>query len=81
MQTDKIMDEISSLPPEGQRQVEDFIAFLRTKYAKTLEQEPNRHLNSEEDPFIGMWKGRPDMEDSGKWLRSTRKSEWDAPDA
>ena len=32
MEQEKIFDDISNLPPEAQRQVVDFIAFLRTRY-------------------------------------------------
>ncbi len=38
MEQEKIFDDISNLPPEAQRQVVDFIAFLRTRY-KRSEQE------------------------------------------
>ena len=78
MEQNKLYNEISNLPLEAQRQVTDFIAFLRTRYikrpqtAKTLKN--NNILN---EPFIGIWKDRYDMKDSGKWVRNIRKSEWD----
>ena len=77
MEQDKIYNEISNLPPEAQRQVTDFIAFLRTRYKKRSQTpkmvKGNNILN---EPFIGIWKDRDDMKDSGKWLRNIRRSEW-----
>jgi hypothetical protein len=74
---DKIYNEISNLPPEAQRQVTDFIAFLRTRYKKQSQTSKtvkgNNILN---EPFIGIWKDRDDMKDSDKWLRNIRRSEW-----
>ncbi|MGD9289074.1 MAG: DUF2281 domain-containing protein [Desulfobacterales bacterium] len=35
MEQKKIFDDISNLPPEAQRQVVDFIAFLRTRYKRS----------------------------------------------
>ena len=77
MEQDKLYNEISNLPPEAQRQVTDFIAFLRTRYKKRSQTsktvKSNNILN---EPFIGIWKDRDDMKDSGKWLRNIRRSEW-----
>ena len=77
MEQDKIYNEISNLPPETQRQATDFIAFLRTRYKKRSQTSKtvkgNNILN---EPFIGIWKDRNDMKDSGKWLRNIRRSEW-----
>ena len=28
------------------------------------------------DPFIGMWKERQDLTDSGAWVRNIRSNEW-----
>ena len=29
-----------------------------------------------DEPFIGMWRDREDMQDSGAWVRRVRESEW-----
>lgn len=29
-----------------------------------------------EDPFIGLWKDREDLQDSTEWVRETREREW-----
>ena len=32
--------------------------------------------NLQEEPFVGMWKEREDMEDSSQWVRQVRQQEW-----
>ena len=32
--------------------------------------------NLQEEPFVGMWKDREDMEDSSQWVRQVRQQEW-----
>jgi len=62
-----------TLPPEAQRQVDDFVEFLRQKYAPAA---PSPLPELEDEPFIGMWRDRDDLEDSGAHVRELRKSEW-----
>jgi hypothetical protein len=33
MENSNILQEIESLPPEAQKQVRDFVAFLKTRYS------------------------------------------------
>ena len=74
MEPDKIVNDIATLPPEAQRQVADFISFLKTRYKRR--EKPFRRDTIANDPFIGMWKDREEMKDSHKWLRNLRESEW-----
>lgn len=75
MTDEEILREINSLPPEAQRQLEDFISFLQERYgslqAKTV---PTSDLESE--AFVGMWRDRKDTRDSSAWVRSVRQSHW-----
>ena len=77
MEQNRIYNEISNLPPEAQRQVTDFIAFLRTRCKRLQTTKTVKNANILNEPFIGIWKDRDDMKDSGKWLRNIRNSEWD----
>jgi Protein of unknown function (DUF2281) len=76
MSPDEILREINSLPPEAQRQIEDFISFLREHYgnlqAKTA---PRSDLESE--AFVGMWRDREDNRNSSAWVHNVRQSHWD----
>ncbi|HLA63544.1 MAG TPA: hypothetical protein VK610_03905 [Rhodothermales bacterium] len=35
----------------------------------------------EEEAFVGMWKDRPEMEDSTAWVRGLRRTQWSHDDA
>jgi hypothetical protein len=76
MTHEEILRELASLPPEGQRQVADFIAFLRGQYARS--QSPEQSVTSDlaQDSFIGMWGDREDLQDSSVWVRNLREREW-----
>ena len=76
MEPEKIFDDISNLPPEAQRQVVDFIAFLKTRYKGFKQEKQTERINLVNEPFIGIWKDREDMNNSSKWLRNVRKTEW-----
>ncbi len=62
-----------SLPLETQRQINDFIAFLRERYkgakAATVS-------DLETEAFVGMWRDREDMRDSSARVRNIRETHW-----
>jgi hypothetical protein len=75
MTQQQLLNEFRSLPSEAQRQVADFIAFLRQKYRITPPTtDASRKLADE--GFIGMWEKREDLADSTTWVRKTREQEW-----
>jgi hypothetical protein len=71
----QLVHDISSLPPEAQKQIQDFIAFMKARYASTSKAKAKRGKLADE-PFIGMWRDRKDMQDSSNWVRETRQREW-----
>ena len=77
MGQNNILNEFNSLPPEAQKQVIDFIAFLRTRYQpdRMKKAKPKDKLTNES--FIGMWRDREDMRDSSTWVRKIRSAEWE----
>jgi DNA-directed RNA polymerase specialized sigma24 family protein len=75
--TDKeILRELASLPPEGQRQVAEFIAFLREQYSQAQQTGKPETADLAQEGFIGIWREREDMQDSSAWVRSSREREW-----
>jgi hypothetical protein len=68
--------EFTALPPEAQRQVADFIAFLRTRHEQFRSGKRPNQINLADEPFIGMWRDREDMQDSRAWIRDIREREW-----
>jgi hypothetical protein len=75
MDQEQFWREIKLLPPQAQREVIDFIAFLRRRYQPTSPGDKSRKKISEET-FVGMWANRDDLADSSSWVRNIRKSEW-----
>ena len=77
METSNILTkEMASLPMEAQKQVIDFIAFLKTRYPTAQVVPKTKRVRLSDEPFIGMWQGREDMRDSTAWVRSLRRREW-----
>jgi len=76
MGNDDILRELASLPPEGQRQVMTFIAFLHRHYANLESAEDPERRDFIEDGFVGMWRDHEDMRDSSTWVRNSRVREW-----
>lgn len=65
-----------SLPPEAQQQVLDFVAFLKTRYPTVSPLKKSKRIKLTDEPFIGMWQDRDDMQDSALWVRNLRQHEW-----
>jgi hypothetical protein len=77
MENSRIIQDIASLPPEAQKQVIDFVAFLKTRYGTVPSSRKNRRGKLADEPFIGMWRDRDDMQDSSSWVRRLRQREWE----
>ncbi len=76
MTQEEILQELASLPPEAQRQVADFIAFLNQRYGRLNPVKEPEASDLAKDGFIGMWRDREDMQDSSAWVREAREREW-----
>lgn len=80
MNTEQLLNDIEQLPPEAQRQIENFIAFIKMRY-QSFEIKPqpeitkgDKSINSSD--FVGMWADRPtNLSDIRKdaWKRSGSK--------
>lgn len=71
-----IVEQFDTLPPEAQRQVLDFIAFLRTRYQPSAQKGTKPEARLADEKFIGMWRNRVDLSDSSTWVREARNKEW-----
>ena len=78
MNQKELWRDIKSLPPEAQREVIDFIAFLRTRYKPPCPSDESMRTELVNEPFVGMWRNREDMADSSRWVRGIRMREWAA---
>jgi len=73
---EKLWEELAALPPEAQQSVADYIAFLRNHYASSPARKKPKVTNLADEPFIGLWRSRPEMANSHAWVRDIRKQEW-----
>lgn len=66
----------SALSADAQQQVLDFMAFLNSRPSPSR---PRRRTKSalSQEPFIGMWRDRADMQDSAGWVHALREREWE----
>ena len=82
MELQNTWQQFTTLPPDAQALVADFIAFLKQRHQQS--QSPGeshftgqpKQQNWREDPFIGIWQDREDMQDSTQLVRTIRGSEW-----
>ena len=66
---ESIWRDLVALPPEAQKMVIDYIAYLRLYYTQvSTEKLPDLR----DEPFIGLWRDREDMMDSEAWVRAMR---------
>lgn len=75
MEYQDIWQQFTTLPPDAQALVADFIASLKQRYNHSHSPQPKQN-DWKSDPFIGLWQDRKDIQDSTQWVRSTRSSEW-----
>ena len=77
MTTTVLAREIAALPRAKQKEVMDFVVFLRQRCGKVRGQ-TRRSVRTPlaKDAFIGMWAGRRDLADSSAWVRKLRQQEW-----
>lgn len=69
-------DDYAALPSEAQYAVAQFVAFLRRQSRPAPSRRPARRVPLREDPAIGQWKDRADMEDSVEYVRALRRKHW-----
>jgi hypothetical protein len=68
MNQEELWRELKSLPPEAQREVADFIAFLRMRYKAPCPNDKSKKIELADEPFCGIWRNREDLEDSSRWV-------------
>ena len=72
----KILQDIDSLPPIAEKELADFVEFLKYRYERKLGYQESKQSSIKDEPFIGMWKDRTDIADSTEWVRNLRQREW-----
>ncbi|WP_219817746.1 DUF2281 domain-containing protein [Pseudanabaena sp. BC1403] len=75
MTQQELFKAFESLPTKTQRQALNFIAFLQQTYAPAIKPQKTE-IDWTNDPFIGKWQERQDMDDCTTWVRNIRNNEW-----
>ena len=78
MQARSIIREVAALPPAAQKQIIDFVAFLKARYSRVPAVMKAKRTKLAKEPFVGMWRTRRELQDSQAWVRSLRQREWGA---
>jgi hypothetical protein len=76
MDIEKMRRQLEALPPEAQRQVADFIAFLYMRSQRSPLPKRSGKPRLAEETFVGLWENREDLRDSTAWVRKVRQWEW-----
>jgi hypothetical protein len=76
MTQNNVLKDFNALPPDAQKQVVDFIAFLKTRYNLTSRGTTASPKKIMDEAFVGIWRNREEMQDSSKWVRNVRESDW-----
>lgn len=66
---DSLVQIISSLTPEERQNLDKQLASQQPPIQKSF-------ISIKDDPCVGMWKDREDLQDSSAWVRQMRKQEW-----
>ncbi len=61
MNQEKVWQQFTGLPPNQQREVLDFMAFLQTRGASPTSRKASKRKSLAGEPFIGLWRDRKDM--------------------
>jgi hypothetical protein len=71
----RLQEDVTSLPKEVQQTVIDFVSFLKQRHQPS-QSKPPQPITFDDQPFVGMWRDRPEMQDSVAWVRQARMQQW-----
>ncbi|MGD1903646.1 MAG: hypothetical protein ACFB9N_15550 [Geitlerinemataceae cyanobacterium] len=70
MTLQELQQQALQLPPHERRQL---AAILQDSLTPTQTPQP---LNLQNQPFVGMWRDRPETQNSTTWVRGLRRQQW-----
>ncbi len=68
-----ILETLKVLPPEKQQEI---LEFAESLVEGVQTEGADAQAGWENDPFVGMWKDREDMQDSVAWVMQLRRQQW-----
>ena len=76
MDREQVLVKLAELPETAQQQVLDYIAFLHARYGVKQSDLPRAEGVLRNEPFVGIWRDRPEMQDSTQRVRESRQNDW-----
>ncbi len=76
MRRESLARELEDLPPAAQKEVLEFVAFLRERHKAPSRATRVKRRDLALEPFVGMWRDRKDMATSADWVRKVRRTHW-----
>ncbi|MBA2276153.1 MAG: hypothetical protein H0W06_00190 [Chloroflexia bacterium] len=73
---EQVWRDFAALLEDGQRWVARLIAALHVASRSRRSAESISRTDLAAEPFIGIWRGREEMEGSGAWVRTSRERAW-----
>ena len=70
-----------ALPEAAQEHLLALMELLARPAARARRPATRTHPPLADEPFVGMWADRDDMQDSSRWVRDLRSREWSRGDA
>ncbi|MDJ0843632.1 hypothetical protein [Crocosphaera sp.] len=70
----KVMTKLEKLPESEQERIAQIILNEVEKQELTVLSSASFSL--ENQPFVGMWKDRKEMQNSSQWVRQLRREQW-----
>ncbi|HLA86573.1 MAG: hypothetical protein Q7J80_08460 [Anaerolineales bacterium] len=75
MATPRILQDFSSLSPQAQKQLLDYLDYLKARYPAVVTKRVKK-IKLKDEPFIGMWQSRSDIRNGAEYVRDLRRREW-----
>jgi len=67
---------VLSLSKEERQHFDRILTKMHTQEPIAPEKLQLPELNLDNQPFVGMWNDREDMQDSSQWVRNLRQQQW-----
>ncbi len=73
LEFEELKRDITSLPETEQQLVFELVAQLKQRQ---LTAQSRQQLNLDQSEFVGLWKDRPELQDSSAWVKQIRQTQW-----
>lgn len=70
----KVIAKLEQLPESQQERIAKVL--LKEVEKEDLTSDSSVSFTLENQPFVGMWKERKEMENSSEWVRQLRRQQW-----